>query len=177
MSAFDDLVALLDPAMVVVTTASGDEADGCLVGFHSQCSIEPERYALWLSRANRTAELAVEADLVAVHLLDRADVGLAALFGGETGDEVDKLARCEWRPGPGGVPLLAACPRRFVARRLAVLDADADHVCLVVAPLAAEAGSDDRGGAAEGSCFEPLRLSEAVRIEPGHEADDRPRVP
>jgi hypothetical protein len=29
-----------------------------------------------------------------------ADGELAELFGGETGDEVDKFDRCEWRPGP-----------------------------------------------------------------------------
>ena len=39
--AFDDLIAAMDGAMVVVTTAAGDDVGGCLVGFHAQCSIEP----------------------------------------------------------------------------------------------------------------------------------------
>ena len=43
------IVAGLDAAMVVVTVAVGDERDGCLVGFHSQSSIDPRRYVVWLS--------------------------------------------------------------------------------------------------------------------------------
>ena len=43
---------------------------------------------------------------------------LVELFGGETGDEIDKFERCAWRPGPGGTPLLDGCPNRFVGRVL-----------------------------------------------------------
>ena len=39
---------------------------------------------------------------------------LAELFGGETGDEVDKFARCAWHEGPEGVPMLDGCANRFV---------------------------------------------------------------
>ncbi|MCT1909143.1 hypothetical protein ACH0CV_13930 [Brachybacterium paraconglomeratum] len=48
-NAFATLMAATDPAMVVVTTAAGGERAGCLVGFHAQSSISPERYCLWLS--------------------------------------------------------------------------------------------------------------------------------
>ena len=65
MNDFDALVAVLDAAVVVVTAADGDDRDGCLVGFHSQCSIDPPRYAVWLSRANRTFDLAQRTDLLA----------------------------------------------------------------------------------------------------------------
>ena len=113
---FSDLVASMDSAMVVVTVATEDERDGCLVGFHSQASIEPPIYAVWLSTANRTWRLAGQADHLAVHLLDEDQHDLAELFGGETGDDVDKLSRVEWEPGVAGVPLLAGCANRFVGR-------------------------------------------------------------
>lgn len=164
---FSRLVAAMDSAMVVVTTAAGGERDGCLVGFHSQCSIHPPRYVIWLSKANRTYELATRASHLAVHLLDSDDHPLAELFGGTTGDRLDKLAGCEWTNGPGDVPLLAAADGHFVGRISEVVEPDGDHVGFVVEPIMA---SDGSGGDPDDG---PLRLSEADDIEPGHPADDR----
>jgi flavin reductase (DIM6/NTAB) family NADH-FMN oxidoreductase RutF len=158
--AFDELVATMDSAMVVVTVAVGAERDGCLVGFHCQASIDPPAYAVWLSTANRTTALAQRADQLAVHLLADDQHDVAQLFGGETGDEVDKLARSPWEPGPGGVPLLAACPDRFVGTVVERHDAGGDHLCVVLRPTATSAG----GVAA------PLRLTQARDIDPGHPA-------
>src|SRR3954451_14252328 len=98
--------------MAIVTTVSGGERAGCLVGFHAQCSIDPPRYVVWLSKANHTYRIALLAGHMAVPFLDEADHDLAELFGGSTGDEVDKLARCDWEGGPDGVPLLERCPNR-----------------------------------------------------------------
>ena len=56
---FDSLMASLDPPMVVVTAAAGGERAGCLVGFHSQSSIEPARCCVWLSKANHTYRVAL----------------------------------------------------------------------------------------------------------------------
>jgi flavin reductase (DIM6/NTAB) family NADH-FMN oxidoreductase RutF len=147
--------------MVLVTTAAGDERDGCIVGFHGQCSIEPRRHAVWLSVANRTNELARRARHVAVHLLGGDDHDLAELFGGRTGDEVDKLAQCEWEPGPYGVPLLARCPARFVGR--IVERVSGDHDLFVLDLVEAVAGAPEP----------PLRLSAVTDIDPGHEATER----
>lgn len=162
---FADLVAALDPAMVVVTVAAGDERDGCLVGFHSQCSIDPPRYAVWLSVANRTEELAQRATHLAVHLLGAAQHDLAELFGGETGDDVDKLARCAWTPGPGGVPLLEACPGRIVGRVVESSRGDGDHALFVLAVEKAAAAGDVPGAR--------LHLSAVTDIDPGHDAHER----
>lgn len=107
---FDAVVASADAAMVVVTAAAGGQRAGCLVGFHSQTSIEPRRYGVWLSKANHTYRVALMADHLAVHFLTDADRDLAELFGGVSGDDVDKFARCGWEPGPHGVPLLHRCP-------------------------------------------------------------------
>jgi len=161
--AFDELVAVVDPAMVVVTIGVGGDRDGCLVGFHSQCGIDPPRYAVWLSRANRTFDLAGHATHVAVHVLGDGDRDLAELFGGETGDEVDKLAGLAWEPGPGGAPLLARLPSRFVGRVVDRVDADADHLCVVLEPVDAAAGGSGP----------LLRLAAVTDIDPGHQADER----
>ncbi|HEX8803043.1 MAG TPA: flavin reductase family protein [Acidimicrobiales bacterium] len=160
--ALDALVRTFDGAMAIVTTAVGPDRAGCLVGFHCQASIDPRRYAVWLSTANHTYRVSRRATHVAVHLVDRADGDLVELFGSETGDEVDKFARTPWDPGPGGVPLLRRCPARVVLRVLARLDAaGADHVCLMGEPVA---------GGGPGDGFDPLRLTDVLGLSPGHPA-------
>lgn len=41
--AFAGLMSSLDNPLTVVTTAEGHERAGCLVGFHAQSSIDPDR--------------------------------------------------------------------------------------------------------------------------------------
>lgn len=162
---FAGLVAALDPAMAIVTTASGDERAGCLIGFHAQCSISPPRYVVWLSKANYTFRVGMHAQHFAVHFLEEDSGDLPRLFGTTSGDRTDKFDRCAWEPGPGGVPLLTGVPHRFVAERVALLDEGSDHVCLVLAPIdVVTTGS-----------FRPLRLSQVRHLEPGHEAEERPQ--
>lgn len=161
---FDALIGGLDPPMVIVTTAVGDVRAGCLVGFHAQCSIEPRRYAIWLSKANHTVRIALHAEHLAVHFLTEGDRGLATLFGTTSGIDHDKFARCGWTAGPHGVPLLDACPHWVVLRRTGVLDEGSDHFCF--------AGEPVRVGHTGG--FTALRLSDVDDLDPGHEADERP---
>jgi len=165
--AFPALMASLDPAMVVVTTASGDERAGCLVGFHGQASIDPHRYSVWLSKANHTYRVALRATHVGVHLLTEDDRELAAHFGTESGDDVDKFAGQAHDPGPGGVPLLTACPHRVVLRRTVLVDEGGDHVCLMGEPVDATTTGP----------FRPLRLSQVDDLTPGHDAEERPAPP
>jgi flavin reductase (DIM6/NTAB) family NADH-FMN oxidoreductase RutF len=168
LEAVHALMARLDAAMVVVTVAAegaGGEVDGCLVGFHSQSSIDPPRYVVWLSVENRTYRLASELATthLAVHLLSASDHDLAERFGATTGDDVDKMAGLPWSPGAGGAPLVEALPERFVGRILErVRIAEGDHVAFVLEPVSAEV----RAGAAE----PPLRLSQAGDIDAGHSA-------
>lgn len=153
----------MDPALVVVTTAAADERAGCLVGFHCQCSIEPEQYATWISKANRTCQVAVQAEWLAVHYLDHTQQALAAHFGELTGDSVDKFASVPWTPGPDGVPLLDECPDRLLLRRLVLIDPPgADHLCIVSSVV--EASFGERVG--------PYRLTDAEGMTPGHEAEE-----
>lgn len=159
-SAFDQLVGRFDNAMIVVTAAAGDERDGCLVGFHTQCSIDPPRYLVLLSVANRTTRLAARSTHLGVHALSADQHGVAVHFGSLTGDDVDKLAGLSWHPGPAGTPVLDECPNRFVGEIVSRFDAG-DHVAHVLAPTVVEL--DDRE-------LTPLRLGAVVDIEPGHEA-------
>jgi flavin reductase (DIM6/NTAB) family NADH-FMN oxidoreductase RutF len=165
--AFGVLMASLDTAMSVVTTVSGDERAGCLIGFQAQSSIEPARFVVWLSKANHTCRVALHAEHLAVHFLTADDTDLAELFGTLSGDDVDKFGRCAWRPGPSGVPLLDRCPNRLVLARHVVVDEGGDHVCLVGRPVAmASAGP-----------FTPLRLAGVSHLTAGHAVAERPRPP
>jgi flavin reductase (DIM6/NTAB) family NADH-FMN oxidoreductase RutF len=137
--ALGDLTGELDYPMVIVTTMSrSGERDGCLVGFHTQCSIHPPRWAVYLSVENRTYHAALDTDALAVHFPAAGDHDLAQLFGSTTGDDVDKFDRVEWTEGPHSVPLLARCPNRFVGRILDIVDDGGDHVCFVVEPISVE---------------------------------------
>ncbi|MEU7423342.1 flavin reductase family protein [Streptomyces sp. NPDC040750] len=149
----------LDSDMCVVTAVADGERAGCLVGFASQCSIDPPRYAVWLSKANRTYRVARSARHLAVHLLTRDQRDLAELFGGETGDEVDKFAGLDWREGPGGAVVLADAAAWCVGTVLHRTDGG-DHVCFVLDPVGWDTG---RPGPL-------LRLSDAVGIDAGHPA-------
>ncbi|MCU1453174.1 MAG: flavin reductase domain protein FMN-binding protein [Acidimicrobiales bacterium] len=160
----DALFASLDHPMAIVTTVLGAERSGCLVGFHVQCGIEPLRYAIWLSKANHTYRLGALAEVFVVHFPRSEHYGLGALFGATTGDEVDKFAQCSWHPGPHGVPVLDDLDDWFVGRRVALLDPDDDHVCIVLAPLAwARSGKTDW-----------LQLSDVLDLDAGHEPTERP---
>jgi flavin reductase (DIM6/NTAB) family NADH-FMN oxidoreductase RutF len=156
---FQRLVAQLDYPMFIATVAADGERAGCLIGFATQCSVHPPRFLAGISDKNRTHRVAEGAESMAVHLVPENETGLAELFGGETGDEVDKFERCGWRAGPDGVPLLDGCPNRFVGRIVERVDFG-DHTGMVLEPFVAEA--DTSGG--------QLSFHRAKRIDPGHEA-------
>ena len=156
---FQRLVAQLDYPMFIATVAAGGERAGCLVGFATQCSIHPPRFLVGISDKNRTFRVAQGAESMAMHLVPENATELAELFGGETGDEVNKFERCAWRPGPGDVPLLDDCPNRFVGRIIERVDFG-DHLGMVLEPFYAD--DDEASG--------QLGFHRAKRIDPGHEA-------
>jgi flavin reductase (DIM6/NTAB) family NADH-FMN oxidoreductase RutF len=164
---FTAIMSSLDNPLIVVTTAEGHERAGCLVGFHAQSSISPDRYAVWLSKANYTYRVGLRATHLAIHFLTSHDLPLAERFGTLTGDKADKFAGLRVGPGAGGVPVLEDCPHRLVLRRVVLLDEGGDHVCVTGEPLAAESSGP----------FEPLRLSQARHLEPGHGPRERPDPP
>ncbi|HET9501827.1 MAG TPA: flavin reductase family protein [Marmoricola sp.] len=145
--------------MFVVTTTDGAERSGCLVGFATQASIDPPRMLVCLSRQNHTFGVAARAELLAVHVLEDDQHELSELFGGRTGDEVDKFSRCRWQAGPGGVPLLDDCPQ-YVVGRVLERTPFGDHTGYLLEPVAVGAGDRDA----------PMTLREVADVEPGHGA-------
>lgn len=116
VEAFEELVALLNYPMFVVTTNSEAAAAGCLVGFASQTSIHPPRFLVGLSIRNRTTRIAADATHLAVHIFDRRHLDVVELFGGQTGDDIDKFERCSWHRGPEKMPILDDAAAWFVGR-------------------------------------------------------------
>ena len=161
-NAFAGLMAATDPAMVVVTAAAEGERAGCLVDFHAQSSISPERYCLWLSKANHTYRLALRSTHFAVHFLSSADHALAERFGTLTGEETDKFAGLDLSRGEGGVPLLGACPQRLLLERITMLDDGGDHVCATARVLSAQWDGE----------LDPLRLSSVEHLRAGRDSGE-----
>lgn len=155
-SAFERLVATLDYPLYIVTTAIDDRRAGCLIGFATQCSIHPPRFLACLSKRNRTLAIARRAATLAVHVVEEKHKDIAELFGGETGDEVDKFARVSWRT-MHGVPILDACERWFAGSILEQIDVG-DHVGFLLEPIDTE----------QTAASEQLTFQEARDIEPGH---------
>jgi flavin reductase (DIM6/NTAB) family NADH-FMN oxidoreductase RutF len=156
---FHALVGNLEYPMFIVTARAGDEPLGCLVGFTTQMSIDPPRFAVCLSHTNRTFRRGRDADRLGVHCVPEDSAELAELFGGETGDEVDKFARCAWHEGPGGVPILDDCGNWFVGEVVWRADAG-DHTAYLLEPIAAERATG------EGE----FTFHRAKRIDAGHQA-------
>lgn len=156
---FSDLVAATDFTMYVVTVAGADDRSGCLVGFATQASIDPPRLLVGLSKANHTTHVAASASFLGVHVIPRDDLALVRLFGGETGDEVDKFEHCAWTDGPHGVPVLSDAAAWFVGRIESRTDMG-DHIGHLLAPVEVEI----RG-------LPPLvSFSQVKDMDPGHEA-------
>jgi flavin reductase (DIM6/NTAB) family NADH-FMN oxidoreductase RutF len=156
---FAALTDELDYAMFIVTTASARRRAGCLVGFSTQCSMDPLRYLVCLSRLNHTTTLASTASVLAVHVVTTGARDLAELFGTSCGDEIDKFDRCEWAPGPDGVPLLSGCPDRFVGQIRSQHDLG-DHIGFVL----------DVVDVSSGAPGEPLTFQQLRGLKPGHPA-------
>ncbi len=154
---FARLYADVDATMLIVTCAAAGERAGCLIGFATQASIDPPRFLACISRKNRTFRIASQASTLIVHLVDEQASDLAELFGGSSGDEVDKFAQVEWRRGPGGAPLLERLPTWFAGRVLERIPLG-DHTGFLLEPI--------EGAARRGE--QPLRFHRARRIAPGH---------
>ncbi len=155
---FLGLAGSLDYPLFIVTASDADRREGCVIGFATQCSFHPARFLACLSRENRTFRFALGVDALAVHLVPRARADLAQLFGGETGDEIDKFAHCAWHPGPRGLPILDDCPSWFAGAICERLDLG-DHVGFLLDPFEAHFAPG-----------EEIVFFQAVKdaIEPGH---------
>ena len=162
-SGLDDLMGSVDSPLIVVTTSAEGERAGCLVGFHSQASIDPEHYCFWLSKANHTYRVALRSERFAVHFLTDVDRESARHFGSLSGMETDKFAGLDFTDTEDGVPMLEDLTNRLIVERIAMLDDGSDHVCLTGRVIATET----TGG------FASLRPSQLGDLTPGHSAEER----
>lgn len=135
----DRLLRDLDYPLLILTAARGEERSGCLVGFWTQCSVEPLRFLVCVSKLNRTYAYAVGGEEVVVHFVDRRNRDLAELFGGISGDVTDKFSRCRWERLGGGLPRLLDCERWFLGRVAQSHDLG-DHTGLMLEPVVASDG-------------------------------------
>jgi flavin reductase (DIM6/NTAB) family NADH-FMN oxidoreductase RutF len=156
--AFVKITAALDYPMLIVTARGDDGPAGCLVGFSTQCSVDPPRYLVCLSDKNRTQRIASQTDVLAVHFLEDEAMELARLFGEQTTDETDTFSRCQWHAGPSEVPILTDCGRWFVGK---ILERQTlgDHVGFVLEPIEARVQGPGKG----------LSFQQVKHLDPGHQ--------
>ena len=160
-AAFNTAMGQLDMPMQIVTAAvpEGGERGGCRVGFASQCSIDPPRFMVWLSKKNHTLRIARRSEVLAVHFPTPDQLDIAARFGTRSGDDVDKLASERWHEGPHGVPILDDIQRWFAGRVTERLDAG-DHVAFMLEPIAGSVDVD----------LPQLGFQAVKHLDPGHDA-------
>jgi flavin reductase (DIM6/NTAB) family NADH-FMN oxidoreductase RutF len=148
------------PLVVVTTTGADGERSGCLAGFTTQCSIDPPRFLVCLSRVNHTFGVARWSSVLCLHLLGCDQVVTASLFGEVSGDDLDKFAGVGWHPGVDGVPVLDDCAAWMTVRIVDRFDVG-DHQALLTAPI------DAGPGGAHGL----LTLADSPPFEAGHPTD------
>jgi flavin reductase (DIM6/NTAB) family NADH-FMN oxidoreductase RutF len=149
-----------DYVLYVVTAASDGEVSGCLVGFVTQCSIEPVRFIVCVSKVNHTFGVAQRASGLALHLLGSDQMDVASLFGEESGDWEDKFARVRWKRGATRAPLLTECAA-WVEGPIVDSWSAGDHQAFVLEVIAGAAGP--RGGR--------LMQAEVSELDAGHSVD------
>lgn len=160
--AIDAFISKLESSMFVVTTVDEDgELSGCLVGFGTQCSIEPTRFLVCLSKVNHTYSVARRSHHLAVHLLGEQQIELASLFGERTGDTVSKFDRCRWHPGRSGVPILSDCAAWIEGQIMDRFDVG-DHEAISIQPLGGGSGRTER----------VLTSQRLPSLSPGHPIPD-----
>jgi flavin reductase (DIM6/NTAB) family NADH-FMN oxidoreductase RutF len=157
---FQAIVSDVEYPVFVVTAASRGDVGGCLVGFTTQCSIEPLRFLVCLSKQNQTWEVARHADSLAVHVVGPEQRDVAEHFGSQSSkSDPDKMRRWPLVEGPDGVPVLAECDW-FLGRVLRQFDLG-DHTGFLVEPIGGWLARDGDG---------QLGFQEARDIEAGQPA-------
>ena len=106
-AAFNAIVVNLEYPMFIVTARAGDERLGCLIGFATQTSIDPPRFAVCLSHNNRTFRHGRDAGMLGVHCVPADGEAVAELFGKtmqrlDFSERAGEVARSNGKINPGG---------------------------------------------------------------------------
>lgn len=161
---FDDLMSMLDSPVFVLTTQVDGQPSGGLVAFATQTSVQPPSFMVSVPLNSRINQAANSSEYVALHVLPRGQQVLAELFGRRGDGGAETFARCSWRGGPAGMPILDDAAAWFVAR-IYSRSPVGDHVAYLLEPVAAwaPAGAEDL-----------LYLSDLDDdLDPGQEAPQR----
>ncbi len=158
--AIDGLTATTNYPLYVATVSSSEAHSGCLAGFVTQCSINPPRFIVCISKANHTNLVVDKQSSICLHLLGSGQQAMAELFGSLTGDDIDKFDHCEWTSGTTGVPVLSHCAAWMEGAIRQSFDVG-DHIAHVIDPV--DGGLGDQDGL--------LTLKAAPNIDPGHPSE------
>lgn len=156
-TASEPLVQATDYPLYVVTAGTKGERSGCLAGFVTQSSIDPVHFIICISKVNHTFGIADRSAALGLHLVGSDQADMASLFGEETGDEIDKFERVQWKPGSTGVPILAESAAWVEGQVIDRMDAG-DHEAFLITVI-------DGGAGTHSGRF---TLSDAANFEPGH---------
>ena len=140
-----------------------------MVGFATQVSIDPPRPGRPVHGQSHVGVARSATDL-AVHVLGRDRMALIELFGGETGDDVDKFVRCTWSDGPAACRCSTTWP--WMVGRIVERYDFGDHVGHLLEPVSGEvaAPSPDRvvTSATPTDWNLKTRLTRAINLFRGH---------
>lgn len=162
MTDFATLMSADNTSLVVVTTAADGVPAGCLVSYHTQASMTPPHYNIWLSKANHTYRVGLLAQHFGVHFLTRDDLSWAKYFATSSGQDTDKFAGLAVTMHHD-IPLVDALPNRMIIEKLSMLDDGGDHACVNARVVTAQAAGD----------FTPLRVSDLGDMRPAHDSTER----
>jgi flavin reductase (DIM6/NTAB) family NADH-FMN oxidoreductase RutF len=143
---FDILERSIESPMTIVTAANGVERSGCLVGYWTQCSTDPVRCVVMLSKEDHTYRVARFAPTLAVHVLRDGDQVLAERFRSDTGEDDDQFTGLAWNVGPGGAPVLEGVD--WFAGTVGQVYDVGDHVAVIIDVLS-NVGSHGRAHEAQ----------------------------
>ncbi|WP_369739595.1 flavin reductase family protein [Mycobacterium servetii] len=160
---FEDLMAMLDHPVFVVTTHDEGQPSGCLVSFANQASVDPPGFLVGIARKSHGFEAASRSQHLAVHVLSRQHRGIAELFGDQNRPRFNVFDRCAWRAGPQGMPILDVAIAWFVGRTVG-RQGVGDHLMCLLAPVATWAPETSE---------DPLYLSDLDDDAPGQETSHR----
>ena len=177
--------------MFVVAAAADGDADACLVGFTTQCSIEPPRFAVFLSKMNQTYR-ARDAGHRARRAPDppRPARARRALRRHQREGRSRQAVRMAVAPRTGRRPVIEECDW-FAGTIEARLDAG-DHVAFVLAPFDGRVPGRRPAGVPGGRATSTPGSRRASPTDPGrrairsvtlwrhgraHRADPQPRRP
>jgi flavin reductase (DIM6/NTAB) family NADH-FMN oxidoreductase RutF len=128
-AAFRSALRHLAGGVAVVTAAGVDGGPvGLTVTSLTAASLDPPLVSFYVDRDSRSLPAIRAADHFAVHLLAADQHELAALFARRGADRF--APPTDWRPGPGGAPLLVEAPVQLICAREQVVSVG-DHFLIV----------------------------------------------